>query len=66
MLYTLASTFTDDTPDAAQRRAALVAAAERAAEGVTVLEDLYGSVEYKTHLASVYVKRALEEAVARA
>jgi carbon-monoxide dehydrogenase medium subunit len=44
---------------------AIAGAAARAAEGVTVLEDLYGSEEYKTHLASVYVKRALEEAVAR-
>ena len=42
---------------------ALAAAAERAAEGVTVLEDLYGSVEYKTHLAKVYVRRALEQAL---
>jgi hypothetical protein len=24
-----------------------------------VLEDLYGSVEYKTHLATVFAKRAL-------
>lgn len=45
---------------------AIAAAGDRAAEGVTVLEDLYGSEDYKTHLASVYVKRALEEAVARA
>ncbi len=37
---------------------AIAAAAERAVEGVTVLEDLYGSVEYKTHLAKVMVKRA--------
>ncbi len=45
--------------------AAVEAAAARAPEGVTILEDLYGSEEYKTHLASVYVKRALTEAVAR-
>jgi carbon-monoxide dehydrogenase medium subunit len=44
---------------------AIEAAAARAPEGVTILEDLYGTEEYKTHLASVYVKRALEEAVAR-
>jgi carbon-monoxide dehydrogenase medium subunit len=45
---------------------AIAAAADRAAEGVTVLEDLYGSEDYKAHLASVYVKHALEEAIARA
>jgi CO/xanthine dehydrogenase FAD-binding subunit len=33
---------------------------------VTVLEDLYGSVEYKTHLAKVFTKRALTKAVAGA
>ncbi|MBA2336171.1 MAG: FAD binding domain-containing protein [Acidimicrobiia bacterium] len=45
---------------------AIAAAAERAVEGVTVLEDLYGSEEYKTHLAKVYVARALEQALALA
>lgn len=45
---------------------AVAAAAERATEGVTVLEDLYGSEEYKAHLAKVYVARALEQALARA
>jgi carbon-monoxide dehydrogenase medium subunit len=45
---------------------AIEAAAERAVEGVTVLEDLYGSVEYKTHLAKVMVKRALQQAIANA
>jgi CO/xanthine dehydrogenase FAD-binding subunit len=28
-----------------------------------VLEDLYGSVEYKSHLAEVYTKRALTAAI---
>jgi carbon-monoxide dehydrogenase medium subunit len=42
---------------------AIAAAAERAVEGVTVLEDLYGSEEYKAHLAKVYVKRALTSAL---
>lgn len=46
--------------------AAVAAAAERAAEGVTVLEDLYGSVEYKTHLAKVYTARVLREALVAA
>ncbi len=38
---------------------AIDSAATHATDGVTVLEDLYGSVDYKTHLAQVYVKRAL-------
>jgi carbon-monoxide dehydrogenase medium subunit len=46
--------------------AAVKAAAAHAAEGVTVLEDLYGSVEYKTHLAEVYAERALNAAIAAA
>jgi carbon-monoxide dehydrogenase medium subunit len=45
---------------------AIAAAAAHAAEGVTVLEDLYGSVEYKTHLAEVFAGRALTQAVAAA
>ncbi len=43
---------------------AIKAAADHALEGVTVLEDLYGSVEYKTHLAKVFVARALRKALA--
>jgi carbon-monoxide dehydrogenase medium subunit len=45
---------------------AISAAAEHAVEGVTVLEDLYGSEEYKTHLAKVYVARAVKAALAAA
>lgn len=45
---------------------AVKAASAHAAEGVTVLEDLYGSVEYKTHLAQVYAARAIEAAIAAA
>jgi aerobic carbon-monoxide dehydrogenase medium subunit len=45
---------------------AVATAADRAAEGITVLEDLYGSVEYKTHLAKVMVRRALTQAIAQA
>ncbi len=45
---------------------AIAAAADRVAEGVTVLEDLYGSVEYKTHLAKVFARRALSQALAAA
>ena len=42
---------------------AVASAAEHAVDGVTVLEDLYGSVEYKTHLAKVYAKRAIQKAI---
>jgi carbon-monoxide dehydrogenase medium subunit len=45
---------------------AIAAAAAKAADGLTILEDLYGSVEYKTHLAKVFAKRALTQAVAAA
>ena len=45
---------------------AVKAAAQHAAEGVTVLEDLYGSTEYKTHLAQVYAARAIQAAIAAA
>lgn len=43
--------------------AAVAAAADRAVEEVTVLEDLYGSVDYKAHLAKVMVKRAVLKAL---
>ena len=43
---------------------AIAAAASHATDGITVLEDLYGSVEYRSHLAKVYVKRALEDVLA--
>ena len=43
---------------------AITAAAARAGEGVIVLEDLYGSEEYKAHLARVYTTRALKAALA--
>ncbi len=46
--------------------AAIAAAAERAIEGVTVLDDLFGTVEYKSHLAKVMTGRALQQAVAAA
>jgi len=49
---------TDGSPEA------VAAAAAKAADGLTVLEDLYGSVEYKTHLATVFAKRALMKALA--
>jgi carbon-monoxide dehydrogenase medium subunit len=43
---------------------AIAAAASHATDDVVVLEDLYGSVEYREHLAGVYVKRALEDVLA--
>jgi len=43
---------------------AIKAAAEKAVDDVIVLEDLYGSEEYKTHLAKVYVARAVRQAIA--
>jgi aerobic carbon-monoxide dehydrogenase medium subunit len=45
---------------------AVASAADRAIEGITVLEDLYGSEEYKTHLAKVMVRRALTQAISSA
>lgn len=49
---------TDGSPEA------VAEAAERATDGVTVLEDLYGSEEYKAHLAKVFTRRALTQALA--
>ena len=46
--------------------AALKAAAEKASGEVEPTADLSGSVEYKRHLASVFTRRALEQALARA
>ncbi|MCY3562796.1 MAG: xanthine dehydrogenase family protein subunit M [Acidimicrobiia bacterium] len=46
--------------------AAIAEASERALEGVTVLDDLFGTVEYKAHLAKVMTRRALQQAVAAA
>lgn len=40
------------------------AAAQTAAQGVDVMSDHFASVEYRTHLAKVYAKRALDSAVA--
>lgn len=43
---------------------AVDAASERALDGLTVIEDLYGSEEYKAHLTKVYVRRAVKQALA--
>lgn len=42
---------------------AIAAAAEKAVDEITVIEDLYGSEDYKTHLAKVFVRRAVKKAV---
>jgi carbon-monoxide dehydrogenase medium subunit len=44
----------------------LAAAAEHAADGVQANSDLFASGEYRKHLAQVYTRRALEQAVSRA
>ncbi len=61
---TLASGVADALVGTDGSEAAVAAAAEHALEGVTVLEDLYGSEEYKSHLAKVYVARAVNQALA--
>jgi len=43
---------------------AIEAAATRAADDIEVLEDLYGSADYKAHLLGVYTRRAVKAAVA--
>ena len=45
---------------------ALTAACEHGADGIEVNSDLYASVEYRSHLAKVYTRRALEKALERA
>ncbi|MGH9580173.1 MAG: FAD binding domain-containing protein [Terriglobales bacterium] len=45
---------------------AIAAAADLAGQAVTPLGDTYASAEYRQHLARVFTRRALEEAVARA
>ena len=43
---------------------AIAAAGSRATDNVVVLEDLYATVDYRTHLADVYVQRALKDVLA--
>ncbi len=61
---TLASRVADALVGTDGSDAAVAAAAEHALEGVTVLEDLYGSEEYKSTLAEVNVRRAIRQALA--
>jgi len=43
---------------------AIAVAGSHATDGVVVLEDLYATVNYRTHLADVYVQRALKDVLA--
>ncbi|MFQ5656661.1 MAG: FAD binding domain-containing protein [Candidatus Methylomirabilales bacterium] len=43
----------------------IAAAAAKAAEGADPDDDLYASVDYKRHMATVYARRAIEEAARR-
>lgn len=45
---------------------AVAAAAAKGPDDATIIEDLYGSEEYKTHLSKVYVARALRQAISNA
>jgi carbon-monoxide dehydrogenase medium subunit len=40
-------------------------ASSKAADGVDPLEDLHASAEYRAHLARVYCRRAIEQAISR-
>jgi len=44
---------------------AIAAACDFAADGVDVLGDYFASVEYRSHLAKVYTRRALEECLSQ-
>jgi carbon-monoxide dehydrogenase medium subunit len=46
--------------------ATIAAAAEHAAEGLSLISDLHAGEEYRAHLARVYTRRSLARAVARA
>jgi carbon-monoxide dehydrogenase medium subunit len=45
---------------------AIAQAAKSAAEGLDLLSDIHGSADYRAHIATVFTRRALEEAVKRA
>jgi carbon-monoxide dehydrogenase medium subunit len=44
----------------------IAAAAAKAADGTDPVEDSYASAEYKRHVATVYARKAIEQAVERA
>jgi carbon-monoxide dehydrogenase medium subunit len=43
----------------------IAAAAAKAVEGADPVEDTYASVDYKRHMATIYVRKAIEAAVQR-
>jgi carbon-monoxide dehydrogenase medium subunit len=45
---------------------AIAKAAESAAEGLDLLADIHGSADYRAHIARVYTRRAIAEAVTKA
>ncbi|HXF81770.1 MAG TPA: xanthine dehydrogenase family protein subunit M, partial [bacterium] len=45
--------------------AAIAAAADHAADGVEVNEDLFASADYRAHLARVFTRRAIQAALHR-
>jgi carbon-monoxide dehydrogenase medium subunit len=45
---------------------AVARAAASAAEGLDLLSDIHGSAEYRAHIARVFARRAILEAVRRA
>ncbi len=45
---------------------AIAAAAQTAADGATINGDIYASESYRTHLAQVYTRRAIQAAASRA
>jgi carbon-monoxide dehydrogenase medium subunit len=45
---------------------AIAAAAQTAADGVSINGDIYASESYRTHLAQVYTRRAIQAAASRA
>jgi carbon-monoxide dehydrogenase medium subunit len=47
-------------------KASIAAASTRAAEGMEALEDIHASAPYRSHLAGVMARRALERALSRA
>jgi carbon-monoxide dehydrogenase medium subunit len=44
----------------------IAAAAAKAAENTNPMDDAYAGAEYKRHMAAVFARRAIEEAVERA
>jgi len=45
---------------------AVAEAVKKAADGIDCNDDIHASAEYRAHLASVFARRALEEAISRA